>query len=75
MTKWVVYQYEMVETTALQDELQTFMPGEVSSVARVVSADSEDAAILQMGCEGFFSAHPLVELRPRHVDLRISKLT
>jgi hypothetical protein len=26
MTKWVVYQYEMVETTALQDEHVLFLP-------------------------------------------------
>jgi hypothetical protein len=74
MTKWVVYEYERVEVTSMTDQRPQYVAGEVG-LARVVNATNEDNAILQMGCEGFFSAHPLVELPPRHVTLSLGNST
>jgi hypothetical protein len=70
--RWVVYRYEQVDATSFGDRAPLYMAGEVDT-AQIVLAGDEDDAILTAanGSQGFFTAHPFIEQRPRRVVAKL----
>jgi hypothetical protein len=70
--RWVVYKYEQVDASSFQSHTPLYMAGEVDT-AQIVFASDEDDAILTAanGSQGFFTAHPFIEQRPRRVVAKL----
>jgi hypothetical protein len=70
--RWVVYKYEQVDASSFQSRSPLYMAGDVDT-AQIVFADDEDDAILTAadGSQGFFTAHPFIEQRPRRVVAKL----